>query len=598
MKGKRRKSCIRLALMLLFVSLTFAVLLYGLSREMKADTGSRPRDAKTGGKGPGPLDYQPGVSVCEQAQTKNLVPNSSFEQGIGWRVGWHETGDCDFDVVATPVHSGLVSARIFAGDTRDDSCRLFSAIQETPVEPGRFYDYSAWVKAELVRGRAFLRTRFLTQEGDPPVWISRRIADTDYVSDTQGRWVQVTGSVQAPPDARYARVDAFLSGSGKGFVWFDDVSLRLSNCLTVTKNYTPALPIPGQPLTYTIAYSNTGRENATDVWIVEDYDEYVDFVSADPPPAVTDRLWRIPELPAAYSGAITVVVDVAEDVGNRNWLFNDVYVWSDETVISASTCITTLIDNNGCDIWIKLIGGKKSKPGQRGKKTDYYMSIRNTGRCDGQANLTIDSFPGWGISTDPAPPYALTSGDSIGVALGLTVPHDAISGTYGSLVSATLDCDLPCRESGIATSTVTTTVAARGVFSGLLPLVMKNWSRYFVGPWEQEPNSACEDANGPLGPGSDFYYWGYLNDAWDYFYIDLEFDGRIIVDLDIETREGLQLQLLDEGCGEGCPELPYDCEWPYHIEYPDAVAGRYNVAVYRVPPYNSEIPYTLQVYYP
>jgi uncharacterized repeat protein (TIGR01451 family) len=474
------------------------------------------------------------------------------------------------------------------------------------VEPGRFYDYSAWVQADLVQGDAYLRTTFWSQQGEPPVWeLLGEESHTTSVTDTQGAWVKVTGSAQAPVNAEYARVEAILLESSLGSVWFDDVFFGLATCLDISKSDDLDPVEPGQTLTYTIVYSNTGRESATDVEIIEDYDDYVNFVDAQPPPSASTNIWEMPELLPGDSGTITVVVQVEDDTELRVWLLNEVEIHSDETVAPVCTTISTTILIAG-DCVIVLYLPDVEKPGEPGYPTDYDLILWNAGSYDGQFDLVTTSSQGWDVIITPSPPYTLTSGGLKEMTVSPVVPQDTSGGTVDvTFITATLVCELPC-EPAIETRAVTTTVdptppiflafgpiMVRGGFlsSVFLPIVMNGFWGGFEGPWEVEPNNWYDEANGPLRLGGE--YFGYPNDDWDLFGIDLYPAGRLSVDLTIPTGEGVQLQLRDQ---EG-RLLDYKHGSPYHIEYAGTDV-RYYICVFTESVHNSDKPYILWVRFP
>ena len=114
----------------------------------------------------------------------------------------------------------------------------------------------------------------------------------------------------------------------------------------------------------------------------------------------------------------------------------------------------------------------------------------------------------------------------------------------------------------------------------------------------QNNNSACERANGPLCPNEK--YFGYLDDAFDYFYIKVPGKQKIIVDLFIDTGQGVdQLQLDNEKCNS--IDLPIDdyYDGKYHVEYTNGpTPENYRIVVYRKEPYDPDQPYTLIVTFP
>jgi len=403
------------------------------------------------------LDYQTGVSIC--AQTTNLVPNHSFEEGGGdpWKPDeWREDGPCDFFY----DDAGFDSTRSvqIVGSSEVTNCKLRTPLDEIYLEPRPYdyssYDYSARVKADLGGGDAYLRIRFSDGQGE-----YKGEAYTEHVTDTNDKWITVTGSVTVPADVEYARVEATLAGPSAASVWFDDIRLGLATCLEITKSTDLTTATPGEVLTYTIVYSNFGRERATDVEIIETYDDYVSFGGANPDPfAGTENIWKVPLLPPGISDTIVITVVVDSDTGDRAHLVNDFQILSDETLKPVYHTINITLDGDGCDIarYMPIIE-QMAEPGDH---IDYDLVLHNTGSHDGEADLIAVSSQGWGINFTPEPPYDdMSSGSSEEVIVNLFVPPDAPGGTVDvTLITATLACALPCTETATATATVTTTI--------------------------------------------------------------------------------------------------------------------------------------------
>jgi len=172
--------------------------------------------------------------------------------------------------------------------------------------------------------------------------------------------------------------------------------------------------------------------------------------------------------------------------------------------------------------------------------------------------------------------------------VSLEVPGDVPDGEEDvTFITVTLRCVQPINPA--ITTTKLTTIVPSPVF---LPIVPKDLWSCFKGPWEEEPNSPYDQANGPLCPGRE--YSGYPNDAWDFFSIDLCAGGQITVDLTIETGKGVQLQLRDQ---EG-NLLDYKCESPYHIEYAGADGGRYYIIISTESGHNCDRLYILWTTFP
>jgi uncharacterized repeat protein (TIGR01451 family) len=445
MKASSKKNFVKPFLPLGFSLLTLIILLCGLSQAMETQSKVSAAAALRERNYLNSPGYQIDVSVCEQ--TENLVPNPGFEQGIERPDYWYEGGPCLFSY-DDPGPNSDVAAEISASSSRETDCRLYTTM--IPVEPGRSYDYSAWIQADLAQGEAYLRVNFWSEQGH------EGSAYTTPVTDTQGAWVKVTGSVQVPAGADRARAEPTLPDSSVGSVWFDDIFFGLATCLDINKSAHKEEVAPGDVLTYTIVYSNIGREKATNVMIVETYDEYANFVSAQPFPDMSTNIWMAPELPPGISDTITVVVQVDNDTGERAWLFNDVQIHSDETVGPIYTTIPISINGDGCDIELFLPDDEKT--GEPDHPTDYDLTLRNAGACDGSVNLDTTSSLGWEVLITPSPPFTLTSGSSQDVTLSLNVPPY----TFGNQDSTSITATLACESCGTVTETKTVTTTVPG----------------------------------------------------------------------------------------------------------------------------------------
>jgi uncharacterized repeat protein (TIGR01451 family) len=404
----------------------------------------------------GLFSYQIGVTVCEQ--TENPVLNPGFEDGIGWQNHWNCGGDCLCQVDEPGRNSGQ-SARIFASGTQTDKCKLFTPTSEwISVEPGSHYDYATWIKSNLLQGNAYLRVRFADENHD---YVDSAISTV--VTDTDDDWVHVTGSVTVPLEARLARMEATVSESGIGSAWFDDVFLGLATCLDITKQGDPDSVPPNQPLTYTIAYENTGREIATNVRITDTLDDYVVFDHADPEAwqRGNDLLWEIGDLLPEDDGTITVFVRVKGEVADteRARLINYAQIVADELDENKcppyATATTVITDGNGCAL--TLIPLKQEKSVEPGKTIPYTLLVENTGVCTGTVQVTGVSSLGWPI--EPPAPFSLQAGISATVNVNLQVPPCELAGKRDTTtITATLDCDTPCDKTVTQTTAVTTTV--------------------------------------------------------------------------------------------------------------------------------------------
>ena len=149
---------------------------------------------------------------------------------------------------------------------------------------------------------------------------------------------------------------------------------------------------------------------------------------------------------------------------------------------------------------------------------------------------------------------------------------------------------LPEYAANVSSRIVTASVPAQTWV--YLPLVLRDYMAYFEGPWEEEDNDSYAEANGPLRSDRDYY--GYPDDAKDYFSIYLRTGGDITIDLTGHNGQGVQLQLFYQSVDN---RVDYDLDPPsYHIEY-TGLAGWYYIYIYTASGYNNTTSYTLRVVY-
>jgi uncharacterized repeat protein (TIGR01451 family) len=112
--------------------------------------------------------------------------------------------------------------------------------------------------------------------------------------------------------------------------------------LEITKTDAPDPVSPGGTLNYTIAVNNTGNATATNVIVMETYDENVTFIAAEPAPSPSDDTWQFPTLNVSETRWINVSVIVNASVPNGTVLHNIVNVTCDKGVMDSDTENTTV----------------------------------------------------------------------------------------------------------------------------------------------------------------------------------------------------------------------------------------------------------------
>jgi uncharacterized repeat protein (TIGR01451 family) len=559
------------------------ILLMGLTRASGAELGASSAAEPEGMSRSALLAYEPGVPICQQAY--NRVPNPGFEQGID--TVWDYDGrDCLF-ADGGSGHTGNHSAVITATRTLRHKCMFYTPINQITVEPGRSYDYSVWVTGDP-SGTAYLSITFWQFQGT-----FKRVGEpalTTAITDLQESWVEVTGSVVAPATAEYARVEATLGESSQGYVWLDDTYFGLAGCLDVSKIGTPPWVYPGELLTYTISYSNAGRETVRDTQVVDTYEPgAVAFESAVPMPTIIGNgtlRWDF-DLEASSSGVITAVMRVDEGIQGYNWLRNSVEIRSVEIQSPITDVVyTNVVTDATCGINLDVISPitQTTSPAHT---VDYDLELYNGGEFDGEAVLTATSDLGleveFGQLTFTLPSQG-SGATSLLLHIPVTMPVPALDTT---LITATLACNeyVTARDQEAVTTIIK-------YYYALIPVTMRDFCWHE--PWESEPNNTCsyEDADPLLCFGYDYY--GYPNDEWDWFRVETA--GGFAVDLTadevIGPEEGLQLLLCDRNCAVvGWDPVPED---GYRIEVPGA-SGRYYIGIYKESGFSTDWTYTLRV---
>ncbi len=157
----------------------------------------------------------------------NLVKNPSFEQGDDLPDGWSSTGPATgpdgvtFGVDAA-AHEGLGRRSATMHVPRGATSAWRGWRQDVPVEPGRTYLLSAWVKCEGVEsGEVRVHAHCRTADGglskhNPMVSMGPGISGT---SD----WTLMSGRFTMPDDT--ARFQIHLTTNDSGTVWHDGVML-------------------------------------------------------------------------------------------------------------------------------------------------------------------------------------------------------------------------------------------------------------------------------------------------------------------------------------------------------------------------------------
>jgi uncharacterized membrane protein len=364
-----------------------------------------------------------------------------------------------------------------------------------------------------------------------------------------------------------------------------NVSNTVANTTSVNPIYALALApnnsqsgVSGHTLVYTHTLTNLG--NSTDTFAITTSNiAGFDVALISPTPvtltagASTTVELTVTIPPTTPGGTNDITTVTATSQGNTN---------VSGTAVNVTTAISPTYN--------PVLGPDNSGTGFPGQTVVYTHTVTNQGNTSDTFVITANSSAGFGLELAPATPISLPIGHSATITLAVTIPP----GTPASVVDTTTVTATSQGNISI-TDTATNTTSINAVPQpGLvyLPMVQNNYISYFEGPWEVEPNNSSAQANGPLRSGRD--YFGYPNDAYDFFSVYLTQPGQLNVTLTNHSGQGAQLQLFYQSTANRVGFVPSP---PYTLSY-NGQAGWYYIFIFTESGFNSTTPYTLRVTYP
>ena len=161
-----------------------------------------------------------GATVKGSEGEANLAEHVSFEQpGVKATLpaGWH--GDAAvFGRDTNVARTGTASLRF----TNDDPSRYRLASQQVPLEPGRTYRYSGWVKTKEIAGSDSGATFCIEWSDNSGKWLGGSYATG--ISGTND-WTRITGVASVPDEAGRCAFSCYVRRGMTGTAWFDDVEI-------------------------------------------------------------------------------------------------------------------------------------------------------------------------------------------------------------------------------------------------------------------------------------------------------------------------------------------------------------------------------------
>ena len=243
---------------------------------------------------------------------------------------------------------------------------------------------------------------------------------------------------------------------------------------TLLKSDAPDPVEAGELLVYTIAYGNSGNEDATGVVITETYDANVTFVAADPAPTGGDNVWTIGPVGVGVSDTIVLTVEVTSPLPNGTLLTNRVTLDSDQSSPVEHTITTTVTST---PVWL-LTKRDSADPVAEGSTLAYTITYGNVGNENATGVSLVETYPSQVtfVTADPPP------------SLGNTVWNiGTLSASITATIVITVEVDTPLPNGTVLTNTVIiagneiaplsveeTTLITSG-WEVYLPLVVRNY---------------------------------------------------------------------------------------------------------------------------
>lgn len=370
--------------------------------------------------------------------TKDTLSIAIDEAGV---VRWSEYYNSIQDAVLTREHapSGKLTSDFYLSRRTNEGLRIE---YDKPTAGYKTYTATDYATGDTL----------ITVMNALGVLISREYRRTPgYIPYKKRVWVHNTAAVTA------------TGPGGENVTDWDVFSLEVElpqPDLKITKRADPDPVEAGGVLKYTIDYANYGDGDATDVVILETYDENVTFASSSPPPdPETDDRWTIGDLARDVSGSIVIVVLVNSSLESGHTLENRVKITSAENATDGAVAETAVTSP-------ALVVEKVDDPDpvDAGGVLNYTIRYRNEG--DGVAHgivvrETYDDMVEF-ISSDPLPDPGtndfwdvgnLSAGAEGTIRIWARVSNDAED---GSILNNSVR--ITCDENRTAKVTINTTV--------------------------------------------------------------------------------------------------------------------------------------------
>jgi uncharacterized repeat protein (TIGR01451 family) len=184
--------------------------------------------------------------------------------------------------------------------------------------------------------------------------------------------------------------------------------------MTITKTADVTEADPGDEITYTITYTNSGTGQATDVVVEDTIPADTDFVSSTPTPdgqSGNTYTWNVGDVSAGDSGTITVVVEVKAGTPDETVLTNTATLDYDDANGNPQAQ-----QNDSVDVTVTAPVMTVSKvadvaTADPSDLITYTIEYKNTGSGDATNVKVVDTIPADTTAVSATPPWDSSSGD-------------------------------------------------------------------------------------------------------------------------------------------------------------------------------------------
>ena len=178
--------------------------------------------------------------------------------------------------------------------------------------------------------------------------------------------------------------------------------------LRIAKTDTPDPATPGQPLAYSIVYSNASAVPATGVVVTDTLPDFITGGYASPSPssgtiaAGETVTWNLGTLGGNASDQINLVVTLTLPITDGTVLTNTAGIFCNESVSAQTGPVTTTVHSAPAFQVTKTASHDPVRPGER---ITYTIAVTNTGTEDAAGVVITDVLPAYTTFADATSPY-------------------------------------------------------------------------------------------------------------------------------------------------------------------------------------------------